>query len=551
MTESDAAHDWDQEADVVVVGFGGAGACAAIEAAHAGAEVLVLDRFMGGGATAISGGVYYGGGGTTIQAEAGVEDDVEQMHAYLSMEVKGAVSDATLRDFCEQSAANLEWLRAAGVPFEASLCPYKTSYPLDEYYLYYSGNESFAPWRDRARPAPRGHRAKGSGLPGANFYSPLEATVHDLGVEVSHQTRAERLVTDSEGRVVGVEARRIESPTWAFWHRVWAKLAIKISHYNPGYAKKLRRRCENIEAAHAMPRRLRARKGVVLSAGGFIHNREMVEEFAAPYRPGMPLGTAGDDGSGIRLGQDAGGATDRMHRVSAWRFINPPVAFTHGMLVNGDGERYVNEQLYGAAVGEAMVEEQGGKAILIIDKTLWTRARSQVGPGKAQWFQTAPTLLNLYANARKGRTVEELARAAKLPVEALRRTVDEYNRVATSDAPDALGKAKDHMHALTDGPFFAIDCSIGSRRFPCPTLTLGGLVVDEATGAVRREGGANIEGLYAAGRSAVGVCSQQYVSGLSIADCVYSGRRAGRFAAQGVTTIEPLASSDAKDAVLV
>jgi 3-oxo-5alpha-steroid 4-dehydrogenase len=53
-------------------------------------------------------------------------------------------------------------------------------------------------------------------------------------------------------------------------------------------------------------------------------------------------------------------------------------------------------------------------------------------------------------------------------------------------------------------------------------------VVDEETGGVKRDDGTVIEGLYAAGRTAVGVCSQQYVSGLSIADCVYSGRRAGR-----------------------
>jgi glutamate dehydrogenase/leucine dehydrogenase len=66
---------WDQEADVVVVGFGGAGACAALEAKAQGARVLVLDRFHGGGATAISGGVFYAGGGTHIQREAGVDDD--------------------------------------------------------------------------------------------------------------------------------------------------------------------------------------------------------------------------------------------------------------------------------------------------------------------------------------------------------------------------------------------------------------------------------------------------------------------------------------------
>ena len=63
-------------------------------------------------------------------------------------------------------------------------------------------------------------------------------------------------------------------------------------------------------------------------------------------------------------------------------------------------------------------------------------------------------------------------------------------------------------------------------------LTLGGLVVDEDTGQVRRADGSVIDGLYAAGRSAVGVCSNSYVSGLSLADCVFSGRRAGRHAAK-------------------
>jgi 3-oxo-5alpha-steroid 4-dehydrogenase len=122
---------WDREADVVVVGFGGAGACAALEAKAQGANVLVLDRFHGGGATAISGGVFYAGGGTHVQKEAGVTDDPDAMYRYLSLEVQGVVSDETLRDFCDRSVENLGWLEGHGVPFEGSLCPYKTSYPTD------------------------------------------------------------------------------------------------------------------------------------------------------------------------------------------------------------------------------------------------------------------------------------------------------------------------------------------------------------------------------------------------------------------------------------
>ena len=84
--------NWDDEVDVVVVGFGGAGACAAIEAADNGSSVMVIERFSGGGASKASGGIVYAGG-TTHQKEAGFDDTPENMFNYLKMEVKDAVKD--------------------------------------------------------------------------------------------------------------------------------------------------------------------------------------------------------------------------------------------------------------------------------------------------------------------------------------------------------------------------------------------------------------------------------------------------------------------------
>lgn len=524
---------WNDEADIVVVGFGGAGAVAAIEARERGCDVLVLDRFHGGGATAISGGVFYGGGGTHIQREADVEDTVEDMRKYLEMELKGIVGGDTLRDFCETSSDNLIWLEGHGVPFEASLCPVKTSYPTDDYFLYYSGNESFRPFRDQAKPAARGHRAKGRGLPGASFYEPLRESALRVGARVQYETLVQKLIQDSEGRVAGVECLQIpEGTNAAKKHRKLNERALKWKNYAPALSKKWWTTCEKLEQQFGIRRRIRAKRGVILSTGGFIYNREMVSEHAPKYRPGMPLGTWGDKGHGIQMGLDVGGHTENMNRVSAWRFINPPLAWTNGIIVNKDGKRYVNESLYGAAIGEAMVEENGGKAYLIIDRTLFKKSRSQVMWGRAQWFQAAPALLNLYFGAKKGRTIEELAAKLGVPSVSLRETYDSYREQVREGADDPFLKDEKYYYSLDDAPFYAIDCSIDSQHFPCPTLTLGGLAVNEETGGVKSGDEGTIEGLYAAGRTAVGICSRQYVSGLSIADCVYSGRRAARAAAE-------------------
>jgi 3-oxo-5alpha-steroid 4-dehydrogenase len=120
---------WDGDIDVIVVGFGGAGACAAIEAAEQGAEVLVLDRYDGGGATARSGGVVYAGG-TRFQAEAGVQDTAEEMHKYLAYQL-ALEGDQCLRSYCDGSAEEIEWLCRHGVEFGSSVYEAKADYPPD------------------------------------------------------------------------------------------------------------------------------------------------------------------------------------------------------------------------------------------------------------------------------------------------------------------------------------------------------------------------------------------------------------------------------------
>ncbi len=529
--------DWDIEADVVVVGFGAAGACAALEAASAGRSVLVLDRFGGGGATALSGGVIYAGGGTPQQRAAGVTDSPEAMLAYLSTEVGDAVPAATLREFCEGSTAMLAWLEDHGVPFEGSLCPDKTSYPTNRHYLYYSGSElsaADAPDSDAAPPAPRGHRTRGRGTSGGLLYARLAAAVRGTGARVLTQTAARRLVTDDDGRVAGVECASLRgAPAWARQaHRILHRWSVKPYLYVPKAGRILHRPVAWLERRYARPLRVGAAHGVVLAAGGFAANRPMMRSHAPTARGGLPLATPGDDGSGIRLGTEAGAATAHLDRVSVWRFLSPPPALLTGVLVDRAGQRICDESRYGAAIGDAIIRH-GGRAWLLVDRATRTQARRQIR-GSTLWFQRLQAWYLLTTGAVTAPTVAGVAARGGVDPDGLAATLAAYNKAARDPAArDPAGKPPGARRAQDQPPYSLIDCSVRPRLFyPAPVLTLGGLVVAPESGQVLRPDGTPVAGLYAAGRTAAGLCSRSYVSGLSLADCIFSGRRAGHHAAK-------------------
>jgi 3-oxo-5alpha-steroid 4-dehydrogenase len=518
---------WDDRCDLLIVGFGGAGACAAIEASTRGLSVLALDRFEGGGATALSGGVLYAGGGTPYQRQAGYEDTSEAMFNYLRQEVGEAVSHATLRNFCDGSREQLAWLERQGAAFEASVPPHKTSYPSDQYYLYYSGNEAVPAYAASAKPAPRGHRTKGPGMSGASLFAPLKASALRHGARLRSQCEVRRLVLDLDDKVIGVEAWQLPSGSRAArQHARLSRWAAAIHMYAPALADRLRARQRRIEQTSAIRQLIRAEQAVLLSSGGFIFNRDLVRQHAPQYLAGLPLGATGCNGSGIALGQSAGGSVARMDKISAWRFINPPLAWARGLIVNARGQRYANEEIYGATLGHAMVEEQDGRAILVLNRELMREALRQVGPGKVWNFQRLPVLLNLLFNAKRSSSLAGLAKRCNLPPELLRQSVERYSRAARGEVADEFGKSSAMLANLEQGPWYALDLSFTSRLFPCPVITLGGLKVCEGSGRVLDHAGQPIQGLYSAGRNAVGVASNLYVSGLSLADCIYSGRRA-------------------------
>ena len=556
------AHPWDDSADLVIVGLGGAGVATALEGVERGIEIIGVDRYAAGGSSAANGGIYYAGGGTAIQREAGEIDSVEEMFKYLHIEVGGVVSDETLWRFCEESVATVDWLINHGVKFNSKVWREKCSYPPLDYFLYHADSSLAAPYARQAKPAARGHRAfvangkKAWGL-GVGVYAPLREAALRQGLRYYRYAEARQLALDPMGNVVGVKVRHIpdESAAAERFARYFASSAKWIAALPAsfplagavyGVGRWYLKRAQAIEERCGQMRWLRARQGVVLAAGGFCMNQGMVEHYAPKYASGLPMGTLGDNGSGILLGASAGGALDLMERMSAWRFINPPQAWCMGMLVNRQGERFVNETFYGASIGAAVVAQQDGAAWIILDARLRRLAAKQTRDPKLVPFQRDIAKLNHMFNCTKAKSLDELAGQIGLDRETLKRTVETYNRAARGIQPDAYEKRREEMAELSEAPFYAIDASINSRLLPMAVMSVGGLKVDEVSGQVLAANGKPVGGLYAAGRNAVGVCSNIYVSGLSYSDCVFSGRRVARHVANQINAAPKMDARDAR-----
>jgi succinate dehydrogenase/fumarate reductase flavoprotein subunit len=260
----------------------------------------------------------------------------------------------------------------------------------------------------------------------------------------------------------------------------------------------------------------RARRGVILCAGGFALNDRMLRQYAplAVRLAGDALSAGHDDGSGIELGLSVGAAAIHMDELFTTLPFWPPESHVRGILVNERGQRFINEDAYPGRVASYCTRQIGDRIFLLVDHASFAQ----------------PTELSRISVAAVGESWEEIERELGMVEGCLTHTVHLYNRHAAKGNDPLFHKGAKWLTPLEEPPFAALACHIGQAFYPF--FTLGGLSV-RPTGEVLTPAGEPIPGLYAAGRNCCGLprWGEGYSSGMSLGDCTFFGRLAGRTAA--------------------
>ena len=450
--------------DVVVVGAGGAGFSAAITAKAAGANVVLLEKMPAVGGNSLISGAEMNVAKNWVQPKLGINDDSPELHATDTFKGGDGKGDMKVINVMTHQALDAaKWCRDyLGVQFE------------DDNLFFFGGHS-----RKRAL-IPVGHT-------GTEFIAKFQAKADELGIPVITNMKAEELIKDKDGRVVGVKAT-MDGAEYTF----------------------------------------NAKGGVVLATGGFGANPEMVKKYNPKIDERFKTTDApGTTGEALYMAERAGAELVNMGYIQTYPICDPisgaieliaDARFDGAIMLNQEGKRFVEELQRRDVLSEAILNQTG--------RYCWVLWNDNIG----KISNTVKAHANEYeAFTKQGimKTCDDLkciADFTKIPFDQLQATVKRVTDMA------GKGNDKDFKHRaglmdMSQGKYYVI------KAVPSTHHTMGGVRINEKAEALTAEGKV-IPGLWAAGEVTGVTHGTNRLGGNAYTDIVVFGRIAGEAAAQ-------------------
>ncbi|HEY4543983.1 MAG TPA: flavocytochrome c, partial [Tissierellaceae bacterium] len=416
--------DMSIDSDVVIIGAGGAGITAAIEAKLQGAEsVAVIEKMdITGGNTRMSGGEF-AAPGNWVQLEEGIKNDSVESYFNDIYNGGGKLGNKKLiQVIAERSLPTANWLKdIVGIEFKDSQS-------------WYGGHEvARTLW-------PKGD--------GPQYVDTLEKKARDLGVDFYLQTKAEELVQDETGRVTAVNATSRNGAKYTF----------------------------------------NAKKGVIIASGGFGANVEMREKFNTMWptlNESIPTtNSPAITGDGIEMGEKVGANLVGMEHIQLYPVNNPATGNYYyidyarlnstALLVNKEGNRFVNEKGTRDVISDATLNQTDSMVYELIDADVVKEQElyETYGAEIDKCLKTGVLAIG---------SLDEVANHFDIPADALKASIERYNSLVESGKDTDFDRT-DNFNKIGEGPYFMFSSVVSVHH------TMGGLEIDEYARVINKDG---------------------------------------------------------------
>lgn len=451
----------EQTYDVVVVGSGGAGFSAAIEAKEAGKSVVLIEKMPAVGGNTLISGAEMNVPNNWVQEKLGIKGDSPEVMAEDTLKGGDNIGDPHMvKVMTENALSAAEWLRD----------DIKVNFIEDQ--LFQFGGHSY-----KRALIPEGHT-------GAEVIKKFRKKAEELKIPIKLNTTADELIKDKDGKVTGVAATNRQKQTISYM----------------------------------------AKDGVILTTGGFGSNVEMRKKYNSKMDESyMSTVTEGSTGDGIVMAEKVGADVTNMESIQTYPVCNTETGvislladtrFDGAILINQEGQRFVEELERRDVISNAILEQTGGYTYQLWNEDLNKISKTMEAHGD-EYDELVKQKLIVKAD-----TLEEAAAFFDIDSDNLKETIKKVNQYAKD------GKDKDFNHrgglvSLEKGPYYI------EKAAPSVHHTMGGLVINDKTEVLNKEGKA-IPGLYAAGELTGVIHGRNRLGGNAITDIIVFGRIAGQ-----------------------